>query len=90
LSIGDEDIMKYIYGKDRKQMEIGCLEDSIEEDNEVRVIDALIDALDIESLGFEIGNNKATGRPSFDPRDMIKLYVYGYFYGIRSSRKLAR
>jgi transposase len=45
--------------------------------------------MDIESFGFKIGNNESVGRPKFDPRDLLKLYVYGYFNGIRSSRKLA-
>lgn len=40
-------------------------------------------------MGFKIGNNEA-GRHKFDPRDLLKLYVYGYFNGIRSSRKLAK
>lgn len=46
--------------------------------------------MDIESLGFKVEKNSITGRPAFDPRDLLKLYIYGYFNGIRSSRKLAK
>jgi len=53
-------------------------------------IDKIIDTLNIESLGFKIGNNDISGRPMFSPKDMLKLFVYGYFNGIRSSRKLAK
>jgi transposase len=62
----------------------------VEADSEIRVIDKIIDTLDIESLGFKIGNNDISGRPMFSPKDMLKLFVYGYFNGIRSSRKLAK
>lgn len=82
--------MNYILGNDRSQVRIECIEDYVEADNEVRVIDKIIDALDIEFLGFKIGNNDFVGRPMFDPKDMLKLMVYGYFNGIRSSRKLAK
>ena len=46
--------------------------------------------MDIKSMGFNVGNNNEAGRPKFDPKDLLKLYIYGYFYGIRSSRKLAK
>ncbi len=82
--------MNYISGNDRKQIRIETYEDCIDEDNEIRVIDKIIDALDIKGLGFKIGNNDEVGRPAFDPKDMIKLYVYGYFNEVRSSRKLRK
>lgn len=82
--------MNYILGNDRTQTRIECIEDYVDSDSEVRVIDKIIDTLDIEFLGFEIGNNSDTGRPMYDPKDMLKLFVYGYFNGIRSSRKLAK
>lgn len=71
--------MNYILGKDRSQVKIECIENYVDEDSEVRVIDKIIDVLDIESLGFKIGNNEIIGRPMFDPKDMLKLFVYGYF-----------
>lgn len=82
--------MNYIAGTERKQLHLEAYEDCIDEDNEVRVIDKVIDSLDIKSLGFKIGNNDEAGRPAFDPKDMLKLYVYGYFNGTRSSRKLEK
>ena len=80
--------MNYIHGEDRNQMRIESLESFASPDSEVRVIDKIVDAMDIESLGFKLGNNKDSGRPKFDPKDLLKLYIYGYFNGIRSSRKL--
>lgn len=82
--------MNYILGNDWSQIRIECIEDYVDADSEVRVIDKIIDALDIESLGFKIGNNDFSGRSMFDPKDMLKLMVYGYFNGMRSFRKLAK
>lgn len=82
--------MNYISGKNRMQASVECFEDYVKSDSEIRVIDKIIDTLDIESLGFKIGNNDISGRPMFSPKDMLKLFVYGYFNGIRSSRKLAK
>jgi len=82
--------MKYIDGQSRGQ--ITLLPDSIEEliglDNPVRVIDAFIDNLNLNEIGFQRLTPNITGRPSYNPRDLLKLYVYGYFNKIRSSRKL--
>lgn len=82
--------MDYIKGQDRRQMTLlpDCIDDLISPDNPVRVIDAFIDGLDLERLGIRRAVPNETGRPSYDPRDMLKLYVYGYFNKIRSSRKL--
>jgi transposase len=82
--------MKYIKGQARNQMTFvtECLEDYISEENPVRVIDAFVDSLDLDLAGFIRTVPKETGRPPYDPRDLLKLYVYGYFNKIRSSRKL--
>jgi len=82
--------MKYVKGQDRMQMTIlpECIDDLIGQDNPVRVIDAFIDSLNMDKLGFKRAEPNDTGRPSYDPRDLLKLYVYGYFNKIRSSRKL--
>lgn len=82
--------MKYINGQDRKQAILlpDCIDDLIGQDNPVRVIDAFIDSLDMEKAGFQRSVPNTTGRPSYDPKDLLKLYVYGYFNKIRSSRKL--
>lgn len=82
--------MNYILGKDRNQVRIECIDDFVDADSEVRVIDKIVDYMDIELLGFKIGSNDAVGRPMFDPKDMLKLFIYGYFNGIRSSRRLAK
>lgn len=82
--------MKYIKGQPRSQMTMvtECLEDYISEENPVRVIDAFVDSLDLDLAGFVRTIPKETGRPPYDPRDLLKLYVYGYFNKIRTSRKL--
>lgn len=82
--------MKYIQGQNRHQIALfpDCIEDYIGEDNPVRVIDAFVDGLDLSKLGFIHTTSKETGRPAYDPKDLLKLYVYGYFNRIRTSRKL--
>lgn len=82
--------MKYITGEDRSQKTFlpDCIEDYVGENNPVRVIDAFVNNLDMESLEFKRATANVTGRPPYDPRDLLKLYIYGYFNKIRSSRKL--
>ncbi len=81
----------HIVGKSRTQMLLGySLESEIEPDNEVRVIDAFIDALDLKMCGFSQMRDAVEGRPGYDPCDMCKLYVYGNLNCIRSSRRLAK
>lgn len=82
--------MNYIFGKQRNQVLIESIEEYVDENSEVRVIDMLVDSLDLDSLGFIKGKNENTGRPKFNPEDMLKLYIYGYYNGIRSSRKLQK
>ncbi len=64
------------------------LEDYVDEENPVRAIEAFIDALDLEQLGFHGMNPKVTGRPAYHPATMLKLYVYGYLNRIQSTRVL--
>ena len=66
------------------------IEDFIDEDNPVRAIEAFVDALDLEQLGFQGMNPKATGRPAYHPSTMLKLYIYGYLNRIQSTRRLER
>ena len=66
------------------------LDDLIDEDNAVRVIDAFVDSLDLKVLGFARIETKGTGRPPYHPGDLLKLYLYGYMYRIRSCRRLER
>ena len=70
--------MAYIQTSDRFQLQMSCLEERIERDNPVRFIDAFVDHLDLCSLGFQILEQKNEGRPSFDPKVFLKLYLYGY------------
>ena len=82
--------MPYVVGEDRKQSILfpEALDDYISEDNLVRVIDAYIEQLDIVDLGFRFAEPPGMGRPPYNPRDMLKLYLYGYLNGVRSSRRL--
>ncbi len=81
--------MKYIEGQDRRQVTLlpDYIEDCIGEDNSARVIDAFLNGLDLKEAGFERAEPCETGRPPYDPRDLRKLYVYGYFNKIRSGHK---
>jgi transposase len=75
-------------GIDRKTNISMCLDDGIGEDNVVRFIDAFVNKLDLETLGFTKTKAKKEGCPIYHANDMLKLYYYGYFNQIRSSRKL--
>jgi transposase len=82
--------MDFINGEDRGQTILlpDTIEDYIEENSTVRVIDAFINSIDLMELGFAKYKPNDTGRPMYDPKDMLKLYVYGYMNKIRSSRRL--
>lgn len=83
---------RYIEGQDRQQVTLlpECLDDFIAEDNTVRIVDVFIDALDLVGLGFDGAKPAATGRPSYHPSVLLKLYLYGYLNRIQSSRRLER
>jgi len=83
--------MKYVESTPRNQIHLysQCIDEMVGADNPVRFIDLYGDELDLEKLGFRVVDN-ATGRPPFDPRMMIKLYMYGYLQRIRTSRRLER
>ena len=82
--------MGYIKSEDRNQVIMlpECIDDYVTEENSVRVIDAFVDGLNLEELGFKKSIPAKIGRPSYDPHDLLKLYLYGYNNSIRSSRKL--
>ena len=84
--------MSYIEGESREQRILfpEVLDDYIGEDNVVRFIDAFVDGLEMEELGFDRSAPKESGRPSYDPRDLLKLYIYGYLNRVRTSRMLER
>jgi transposase len=83
---------RFIEGVSRSQSTLfpERLEDFIAEDNPVKVIDAFVDRLPLLTLGFEGVEPLATGRPSYHPSVMLKIYVYGYLNRIHSSRRLER
>jgi transposase len=83
---------RFIEGADRSQVTFlpECLDDWVEDDNPVHVIEAFVEALDLGTLGFDGVAPKATGRPSYHPSILLKLYVYGYLNRVQSSRRLER
>ena len=83
---------RFIEEADRGQSTLlpECLDDFIDEGNPVRVIDVFVDALDLAEMGFDGVNPAATGRPSYHPSVLLKLYIYGYLNRVQSSRRLER
>src|ERR1700731_3088500 len=67
-----------------------CLDDFIDESNPVRVIDAFVEALDLAGMSFDGVTPATTGRPSYHPSVLLKLYIYGYLNRVQSSRRLER
>ena len=82
--------MDHQQGTDRNQMMMFSLESAISPDSFVRVVDAFVDAIDLKSFGFAHVDCPDEGRPPYHPAILMKLYLYGYRYGIRTSRKLER
>jgi len=84
--------MSYIVGDNRDQDTFlpARLDDYVRDDAVVRVVDAFVDRLDVKELGFTRPVPAATGRPGYDPRDLLKLYIWGYWNEVRSSRRLER
>ncbi|NMH23769.1 transposase, partial [Flavobacterium solisilvae] len=82
--------MQHIQGIARNQLQVSSLEDSISQDNPVRFIDAFVNSIDLEKIGFTPRVLKTEGRPSFDTKVFLKIYLYGYLNGIRSSRRLEK
>ncbi len=81
---------RFVEGTDRGQSTLfpECLEDWIEENNPVQVIDVFVDELDLAELGFDGVAPEVTGRPSYHPSILLKLYIYGYLNRVQSSRRL--
>ena len=84
--------MDYIRGVTRSQVILfpEAVEDYITEDNPVRFIDAFVAGLNLAALGFKRAEPAETGRPAYDPGDLLRLYIYGYLNRVRSSRMLER
>ena len=82
--------MQHILGISRHQMRISSLEDAISPENQVRFIDAFVTFVDLSKLEFSAKTLKKEGRPSYQSQVFLKIYLYGYLTGIRSSRKLEK
>jgi transposase len=82
--------MSYQQGLDRSQVQFlpACVEDYVSANSPVRFIEAFVEGLDLKGLGFRRAEPADTGRPAYDPADLLKLYIYGYLNRIRSSRRL--
>jgi transposase len=83
---------RFIEGADRTQTVLfpAALDDYVAEDNAVCVIDAFVDTLILEKLGFGGALPADTGRPSYHPSILLKIYIYGYLNRIQSSQRLER
>src|SRR6266487_4178578 len=83
--------MNYIAGSDRTEALLlpEVLDDYIAPENPVRFIDAFVGQLDLRKAGFTNAQLQETGRPPYDPGDLLRLYLYGYLNRVRSSRGLA-
>jgi transposase len=83
---------RFVKGADRSQCTLlpEILDDWVDESNPVRAADAFVDALDLKQLGFDSVIPQSTGRPSYHPSALLKLYIYGYLNRIQSSRRLER
>ena len=83
---------RFVEGEDRSQSTLfpERLDDYVGEDNPVRVVDVFVDELDLGDMGFNRVEPLATGRPSYHPSVLLKLYIYGYLNRVQSSRRLER
>ena len=82
--------MAHITGKDRSQLLLlpDAVDDYVGPDNPVRFIDAFVDSLDLEAVGFQRVRPNDKGRPGYAPAALLKLHIYGYLNRVRSSRRL--
>jgi transposase len=92
IKLSRRNILKHIEGIDRDQLTLmpDAIEDYISEDNPVRFLDVYVSHLDLKDLGFPRVEPEARGRPPYHPGDLLRLYLYGYLFAIRSSRALER
>src|ERR1700752_2399616 len=83
---------RFVEGEDRSQSTLfpERLDDYICEDNPVRVVEAFVEELDLDTLGFDGVEPEAIGRPAYHPATLLKIYIYGYLNRIQSSRRLER
>jgi transposase len=81
--------VRLIDGDSRDQISLlpACIDDYVVPDSLVRVVDAFVASLDLAELGFNRAVAAASGRPGFQPGDMLRLYIWGYLNQVRSSRQ---
>ena len=86
------EMKRFVQGDNRTQSSLlpEALDDYVTDTNPVRVVDVFVDELDLQKLGFEGVEPALTGRPSYHPEVMLKIYIYGYLNRIQSSRRLER
>ena len=84
--------MSYLEGMDREQVVLfpAVIDDLVSAENPVRFLEVFVNQLELGALGFSKAKPAERGRPAYDPRDLLKLFIYGYVNEIRSSRKLER
>ncbi|WP_255577676.1 transposase [Flavobacterium sp. CHNK8] len=82
--------MQHILGISRQQLRFTSLEDTISPDNQVRFIDAFVESINLSKLGFSVKTLKTEGRPSFNSKVFLKIYLYGYLNRVRSARDLEK
>ena len=82
--------MEYVIGTNRNQLEFTSLDMMVSEDSPVRVIDSFVEKTLKGKISLKYSERPAMGRPSYNPLTLVKLYLYGYMSGVKSSRKLAR
>jgi transposase len=89
--MGDR-MMRFIEGEDRKQVTLlpECLDDFVAEDNPVRIIVVFVEELELKSIDFDGVTPSMTGRPSYHPAVLLRIYIYGYLNRIQSSCRLER
>jgi len=84
--------MIYIQGKDRSQIVlfVESLDQIIDPEHEVRLIDLFVESINLKDFNFKLKEKTLEGRPPYNPKDLLKLYIYGYLNSIRSSRVLEK
>ena len=87
LGVRGDRMKRFVEGQNRSQLILlpDCLDDYVGEDNPVRIVDAFIDELDLAVLGFAGVVPEATGRPSYHPVTLLKIYLHGYLNRVQSS-----
>jgi transposase len=79
-------MMQHIQGTQCHQLQMNSLESKIASENPVRFLDAFVEHISLESVGFAVQSLRSESRPSCDSKVFFKIYLYGYLNGLRSSK----